>query len=158
MFLLLWSSGVFFYSSSRGSCGGQCVRGGGFQGFFTSDGLQTLPPAGRGFLRFSRLWTLLLCLKPSVYLALGLLDSRQGDSWGCLSPCLLNIIRNYRQNVCELFPDAGNLMSIAAEPDCLPTFSQGFADLIKTTWGDNLRLDLIISNIITTGKPTVVEP
>lgn len=96
--------------------------------------------------------------KASVCLPLGLLDCRQGDSWGCLSPCLLNIIRNYRQNVSELFPDAGNQMSIAAQPDCLPTFSQGFADLIKTTWGDNLRLDLIISNIITTGKPTVVEP
>lgn len=56
--------------------------------------------------------------------------------------------------MCEIFPDAGTQPSA----DCLPTFSGGFADLIKSTWGANLRLDLIISNIITAGKSIVVEP
>lgn len=90
------------------------------------------------------------CASAAAFKAVGL--------FGCLTPCLLNIIMTYRQTVCEIFPDAGNQMSIAGKHDCLPTFSEGFADLIKPSWGDNLRLDLVISNIITTGKSVVVEP
>lgn len=81
-----------------------------------------------------------------------------GRSTGRLTACLLNIIKNYRQNVGAILPDSGNQMSIAAEPRLFANLWRRICRLNQTTCGDKLRLDLIISNIITSGKSIVVEP